>query len=388
MISQSRRKRRTTPRSLLWKSSREQGARSGERESHLRLSSRSHTDTAICNLPSLASLSFVVFLSGVMSISVSASELSWRTGRSPAAKSVKPTTQQRFSPPSVASYRSGSTVRLAQFEEPGPDFTSGSELQAQMRSIVVDREEAIESARSAQVPTMPETNNAAAAAADGAQLDSQPRNPFGETPADSQLFQPPQIETPADEFQPAVPPLDGGLAEPPGDLPSASEDVIDEERQKAAAACSQSRTNLRSKTIDQVILSIAVTGNEGIDFPFECSIDQGDWHPGRAWEQTTYLWKASALCHKPLYFEDEQLERYGHSWPPCCQPLVSGAHFFTRLPVLPYCMGVSPPLECEYTLGHYRPGSCAPYMINPIPISARGALIQAGAVAGTAAVLP
>jgi hypothetical protein len=235
---------------------------------------------------------------------------------------------------------------------------------------------------------MPETNNAAAAAADGAQLDSQPRNPFGETPADSQLFQPPQIETPADEFQPAVPPLDGGLAEPPGDLPSASEDVIDEERQKAAAACSQSRTNLRSKTIDQVILSIAVTGNEGIDFPFECSIDQGDWHPGRAWEQTTYLWKASALCHKPLYFEDEQLERYGHSWPPCCQPLVSGAHFFTRLPVLPYCMGVSPPLECEYALGHYRPGSCAPYMINPIPISARGALIQAGAVAGTAAVLP
>ena len=38
----------------------------------------------------------------------------------------------------------------------------------------------------------------------------------------------------------------------------------------------------------------------------------------------------------PLYFEDPQLERYGHSFPPCCQPLISGAHFFTRLPILPY----------------------------------------------------
>jgi hypothetical protein len=321
-----------------------------------------------------------------MSISASASELSWRTGRSPSAKPAKPTTQQRFLPPGVASHRSHSTVRLAQFEAPGPDFTSSSESQAPLRSVVVDRDEATDSVRSAQVPTAPETNDAGAT--NGAQLESPPRNPFGETPAESLPFETPQIETPADEFQPAVPPVDDPLAMPPGDMPSASEDVIEEERQKAAAACSQSRSNLRAKTIDQVILSIAVTGDEGIDFPFECSIDQGDWHPGRAWEQTTYLWKASALCHKPLYFEDEQLERYGHSFPPCCQPLVSGAHFFTRLPVLPYCMGVEPPLECVYSLGHYRPNSCAPYMINPIPISARGALIQAGAVTGAAAVLP
>jgi hypothetical protein len=100
------------------------------------------------------------------------------------------------------------------------------------------------------------------------------------------------------------------------------------------------------------------------------------------------MWKASALCHKPLYFEDEQLERYGHSWPPCCQPLVSGAHFFTRLPVIPYCMGVEPPNECIYALGHYRPGSCAPYLCSPIPISARGAIFEAGAAVGAAAILP
>jgi hypothetical protein len=51
-------------------------------------------------------------------------------------------------------------------------------------------------------------------------------------------------------------------------------------------------------------------------------------------------------------------------------------------------MGVEPPTECVYALGHYRPGSCAPYMCDPIPISYRGALFQAGAVVGAAAVLP
>jgi hypothetical protein len=45
-------------------------------------------------------------------------------------------------------------------------------------------------------------------------------------------------------------------------------------------------------------------------------------------------------------------------------------------------MGVTPPTECMYALGHYRPGNCAPYMINPVPLSCRGAALEAGAVAG------
>jgi len=135
-------------------------------------------------------------------------------------------------------------------------------------------------------------------------------------------------------------------------------------------------------------LGITIEGVEGKDYPFECSIDDGQQFKGRCWDQTTYMWKASAMCHKPLYFEEEQLERYGHSFSPCFQPFVSGAHFFVTLPVLPYCMGVEPPCECIYALGYYRPGSCAPYMCNPVPLSLRGALFEAGAVTGAAAALP
>jgi hypothetical protein len=225
---------------------------------------------------------------------------------------------------------------------------------------------------------------------------TQPLQPLPEAtepPPSEQMRQPvaPPVRQPSSEFQPR-PPASLGPRDIPGrelpPTPQLSEEKIQEERVKSEKACTEGLQKLRGRTIDQVDLNIAVTGEQGSDFPFECTLGENEWHGGRCWEQTTYMWKASALCHKPLYFEDEQLERYGHSFPPCFQPFVSGAHFFTRLPVLPYCMGVEPPCECVYALGHYRPGNCAPYMCNPIPISPRGALIQAGAVVGTAAALP
>ena len=80
--------------------------------------------------------------------------------------------------------------------------------------------------------------------------------------------------------------------------------------------------------------------------------------------------------HKPLFFEEPQLERYGHSTGPFTQPLVSAADFVGRLPLLPYYAGVYTPNENIYDLGDYRPGSCAPYYIEPFPISIRGLLLK------------
>lgn len=108
----------------------------------------------------------------------------------------------------------------------------------------------------------------------------------------------------------------------------------------------------------------------------------------RGWQPVTFTWKASALCHKPAYFEQVHVERYGHSVGPILQPLVSGAHFFLTVPILPYKMGLYPPTECIYTLGHYRPGSCAPYMLDPLPLSLRAALMQAGAWTAGVFVVP
>lgn len=123
-----------------------------------------------------------------------------------------------------------------------------------------------------------------------------------------------------------------------------------------------------------------ITPSEG-DLPHNCPLSNDMFQP-RQFSPITYTWTASALCHKPLYFEDVQLERYGHMCGPWLQPFASGVHFFLTLPILPYKMGLKTPDECVYTLGHYRPGNCAPYLFDPIPLSVRAAFFEAGAWIG------
>ncbi len=107
--------------------------------------------------------------------------------------------------------------------------------------------------------------------------------------------------------------------------------------------------------------------------PTECGLGYSEFQ-GRFWASQTATWHASALCHKPLYFENRQLERYGHSHGPILQPIMSTGHFFTRLVFWPYNWGVNPPNQCQYALGFYRPGNCAPWLSDPVPISLRGAV--------------
>jgi hypothetical protein len=359
-----------------------------------------------------------------MATPANAAELQWRSGRTSSTKPAKSVAAQRFTRPRSSQHRVDTAVRQAAFEEKGPQLTSSSEGTARLRSVVVDRAEDFESTRSAQLEsTAPDTTPSGTTNEAGTSEDTVPDTtleelgtPFGDMPEldapptgeletdtmplpqDNQTLQPDEtqqqqpierqpIDTMPDEFQPSVPPRVVPTPEEPA-VPAAPPAAVEADRERSDEACTESLDNLRANTISKLSVAISVTGTEGTDYPFECQIHDGSMHSGRCWPQTTYMWKASALCHKPLYFEDEQLERYGHSWPGCCQPLMSGAHFFTRLPVLPYCMGVEPPMECIYALGHYRPNSCAPYLCNPVPISARGALFQAGAVVGAAAVLP
>lgn len=154
-----------------------------------------------------------------------------------------------------------------------------------------------------------------------------------------------------------------------------------------AQDCETAYAKLRANTIDKLSVSIKVAGEAGTDVPFECKLSDDPFDP-RSWKLTTFTWKASALCHKPVYFEEVALERYGHSHGPVCEYFVSFAHFFGNVALLPYHMGVETPTECIYTLGYYRPGNCAPYMIDPFPISLRGAAFGAVGYCGTVALFP
>ena len=187
------------------------------------------------------------------------------------------------------------------------------------------------------------------------------------TPGGSLLQLPPSIDTPP---------------EPEGFRQD--QDLNDLLAREPSTRVDDCRTPADLKAIDQI--GYDVTPLDGT-FPQECRLGDEPLEP-RAWAPVTFMWKATGLCHKPAYFDDVHLERYGHSAGPYTQPLLSAAHFFLTVPVLPYKMGLYPPGECMYTLGYYRPGSCAPYLLDPLPLSLRAAVAEAGVWTGMAFLVP
>jgi len=131
---------------------------------------------------------------------------------------------------------------------------------------------------------------------------------------------------------------------------------------------------------------------------------------GRGWCLEPFSWDATAMRHRPAYFEEPNLERMGYyyglpglkhnkltcntglcAWMPedeLLQPFVSAAHFYGRVAVMPYLMGADCPLEEVYSLGEDRPGSYLPYRKYLMPLSLRGAIYQGAAATGLAYMIP
>jgi len=154
-----------------------------------------------------------------------------------------------------------------------------------------------------------------------------------------------------------------------------------------AEDCREELLRRQEDRLASIDLDIRVGGRPGNDYPCECRLEGETFEP-RRFACTTFTWKAAGYCHKPLYFEDWQLERYGHSHGGLADPFLSAAHFFVTLPVLPYKVGVELPWECVYPLGYYRPGSCSPWMVPAVPISPRGFAVEAATITGFLFVLP
>lgn len=95
-----------------------------------------------------------------------------------------------------------------------------------------------------------------------------------------------------------------------------------------------------------------------------------------------FQWCASNLVHKPLYFEDVPLERYGHQiWAPA-QPFLSLGKFGVDTLALPYTMALDPVCNDEYALGYYRPGECAPELLYQPPLNAHAGATATGVYTG------
>ncbi|OYP33123.1 hypothetical protein [Rhodopirellula sp. MGV] len=99
------------------------------------------------------------------------------------------------------------------------------------------------------------------------------------------------------------------------------------------------------------------------------------------WYWSQRYWAAANTFSHPLYFEDRMLERHGQSRFPHMQPLVSAGRFAGQFAMLPYQVAISPPYECQYTLGYYRAGSCVPAFLQRPPYNRKAAVAQAVSMA-------
>ena len=112
------------------------------------------------------------------------------------------------------------------------------------------------------------------------------------------------------------------------------------------------------------------------------------WNEDRPWMTYEFAWHASGLAHRPTYFEDLNLERYGNSVCPALQPAISGARFAAAAALLPYNMTVHRPRECIYVLGYCRPGNKAPNLAYRPPLQLDAAAVEAAAITGAVFIIP
>lgn len=159
-------------------------------------------------------------------------------------------------------------------------------------------------------------------------------------------------------------------------------------------------TSVPSKTIPKVDLGIRPINSISLDITPRT---QGELPPNlaqetmrdelpellqdRPYEPWNYYWTATAFAHRPLYFEQVNVERYGHN-AGCLQPVFSAAHFFGTIPILPYKMGMDHPNEPVYTLGHSRPGDCAAWERHDLRWSLCGAIAQGAVTTGLVFLIP
>ena len=131
---------------------------------------------------------------------------------------------------------------------------------------------------------------------------------------------------------------------------------------------------------------------EGKELPPDCStgVFQGKRRAATMTDSIMPVhWAPANFFHQPLYFEDTPLERYGQSVAPHFQPILSGGRFFLTLPIMPYKIGADHPYDCVTTLGYYRPGVCAPCVMQvPPPLEWDAALLQAGTTVALVLLLP
>jgi len=125
---------------------------------------------------------------------------------------------------------------------------------------------------------------------------------------------------------------------------------------------------------------------ERITFPDEPVLSKDPYY-GRDWPQQTLFVEPAYVCHKRLFFEELNSERYGWDLG-LAGPFVSTGYFFKDLFLLPYHAFTNPCRKYECSSGKCRPGDPVPYLLYPEGLSVTGAAAEIGTIAALMAIFP
>lgn len=150
---------------------------------------------------------------------------------------------------------------------------------------------------------------------------------------------------------------------------------------KNSASQTQPTIDLRAAIIPDSMQQAVLHRSEEVPEPNLTFVANATFGPDHAspYQPFVKTWRSPDMLHRSLYFEDANLERCGNGigfW----QPVASGVRFFSSVAFLPYKSGKSPWRDCEYSLGHLRPGDCNPAYKHSRKLSPRGLIVQGLAI--------
>lgn len=164
-------------------------------------------------------------------------------------------------------------------------------------------------------------------------------------------------------------------------------DEEDTEDQQEATDSTESHKNRRLDALKRPLSTVRITANSGGEnVPVSRAPDVLGDQPAVHISSTdaappTFDRYTLRFCHRPLYFEERNLERCGKTYG-CATNAVSGFYFLTNTAMLPYRIASQRP-DCTVA----TPGDCKTCQqfdcdIEPLGHEPRGALLEAAAAAG------
>ena len=106
------------------------------------------------------------------------------------------------------------------------------------------------------------------------------------------------------------------------------------------------------------------------------------------WAQFDFHWSATCLCHRPLYFEEINAERYGYTVSNFFQPVISAGNSSSRSQPSPTRWPSTDRMTASTPWANTAPAIVPPAAGITFPLKVGAAIVEVGTIAGLNLLIP